>query len=431
MLRLEGYEPSLPIVLNRGDGLDASLFLSRLDDVVELKPSDPSKRLLRLHVNNRLLPGGCRAVQVYAPYWLVNNTGLPLMFREVRLGINTSMGAATHAMDGQRRGQADGGGGKNVKLDPMGDNDDDATEAASTGGDSSHISEEGSSPTPLYGGVLRDESETYISPNASERVSEQPSQASERSNEDKSRLGSEASAADADREVVEAVLPEVALEAAERPILFAYSKHDLFINRLSMRVAKTPGGWSKLFSTEVLNMHGALRVGPYEVGISVASAPAPADFTKVVTFAPRYVLHNGLSYDINARQAGQHERVIRVEAGEELPFHWPLYKGDHLLQLAICDQMAYRSPFSGGFRIDEVGEITLRCGDPEQVRSRSSSLAMVCAMPCAKSIAGRCDRNASPMISHALGRSRARRQWPTSPRDAHTLTPTRILPRAW
>ena len=66
---------------------------------VELKPTDPTKRVQRVHINNCLLPGGCRSVQLYAPYWLINNTGLPLMFREVRLGINTSVGSVAHTMN--------------------------------------------------------------------------------------------------------------------------------------------------------------------------------------------------------------------------------------------------------------------------------------------------------------------------------------------
>ena len=46
----------------------------------------------------------------------------------------------------------------------------------------------------------------------------------------------------AGQEVVEAVEPEEALEAIEAPILFSYSRHDLFVNRLSLRVANSPGG---------------------------------------------------------------------------------------------------------------------------------------------------------------------------------------------
>ncbi|KAL3933372.1 MAG: hypothetical protein SGPRY_000308 [Prymnesium sp.] len=94
-LQMEGYEQSSAIILNRGDGLDASIFLSsKLDDVVELRPLEPARMPLRVYVHNQLHPGGCRKVQLYAPYWLVNKSGLPLLFREVRLGIST--GASTH-----------------------------------------------------------------------------------------------------------------------------------------------------------------------------------------------------------------------------------------------------------------------------------------------------------------------------------------------
>jgi len=52
---------------------------------------------------------------------------------------------------------------------------------------------------------------------------------------------------------------------------------------------------------------------------------------------------------------------------EESNFNWTAYKGEHLVQIALSDKMGNRSPFCGGFRIDEVGETLLRCGDPERV----------------------------------------------------------------
>jgi len=171
------------------------------------------------------------------------------------------------------------------------------------------------------------------------------------------------------------------LDDVDLPILFSYSKHDLFVNRLSLRVAdghdfdkgaggskrSERGGWSKHFSMEALNMSGALRAGPYELGVSVTTAPAPAIFTKVVTFAPRYVLQNSLNASLVVRQVGQLEQLISLAPSEETRFNWAQYKGDHLMQIALTDQSNYRSPFSGGFRIDEVGETLLRVGDPDEV----------------------------------------------------------------
>ena len=90
-----GYEPSAPLLVNRGGGLDGSKFLSKLNDVIELKPLAGSGqgRVLRIHIANRMRQGAIRELTLYAPYWLVNQTSLPLVFREVRLGtglLNTS-----------------------------------------------------------------------------------------------------------------------------------------------------------------------------------------------------------------------------------------------------------------------------------------------------------------------------------------------------
>ena len=50
--------------------------------MVELK-SLRGQPPLRVHVHNRTKPGGARDVLLYAPYWLVNRSGIPLAFREV------------------------------------------------------------------------------------------------------------------------------------------------------------------------------------------------------------------------------------------------------------------------------------------------------------------------------------------------------------
>ena len=63
--------------------------------------------------------------------------------------------------------------------------------------------------------------------------------------------------------------------------------------------------WSKPFSTDALNTTGALRVGPYELSVEILNAPPPAVHTKVVTFAPRYLLHNTLRIPIAYRQSSQ------------------------------------------------------------------------------------------------------------------------------
>ncbi|XP_063884386.1 intermembrane lipid transfer protein VPS13D-like isoform X2 [Scylla paramamosain] len=55
--------------------------------LVTLKLQDVQKRLLYLHIKVHLQYGGALKVVVYASYWLINKTGLPLIFRQE--GVST------------------------------------------------------------------------------------------------------------------------------------------------------------------------------------------------------------------------------------------------------------------------------------------------------------------------------------------------------
>ena len=69
--------------------------------------------------------------------------------------------------------------------------------------------------------------------------------------------------------------------------------------------------WSKPFSIEVIDTDGVLRVGGYELGIGIQAAPEPAVLTKVITFAPRYILRNRLRVGVAYRQHGTSEQACR------------------------------------------------------------------------------------------------------------------------
>ena len=453
MVQLDGYEPSSAVLLNRGDGFDHSILLAKLDDVIELKPVDVRKRALRIHVKNVLRPGGGRDVHFYAPYWLVNQSDLPLEFREVRLGINTKVGAsATHKMNGEGPPSTRDAGEVRESADSTAAASLRSRESASAERESASGREEstpaepaprrpamrtqpgeasgllrvlaegreslGESPTvdetvaSLSRGdsrklehafsTLRDPSlrgdHAVLAPH-SRQVSVEFSHTAfndlemEKSAPALATIGNVSSRPDpladletgsssevhSDRGLSDSIAsPRTRADSAEGhsegetveagfsslPVLFSYSKHDLFVNRLSVRVAGV-SGWSKVFSTEVLSTTGALRVGPYEIGIGVEAADPPADFTKVVTFAPRYVLLNTLPCSLSYRQVGAAEAVSSLHPGAEAPFHWANFKGEHLLQLAVSEQARYLSRFSGGFRIDEVSELLVRCGVTE------------------------------------------------------------------
>lgn len=78
--------------------------------------------------------------------------------------------------------------------------------------------------------------------------------------------------------------------------------------------------WSKPFSIEVIDTDGVLRVGGYELGIGIQAAPEPAVLTKVITFAPRYILRNRLRVGVAYRQHGTSEQACRY-LGLQPPTH--------------------------------------------------------------------------------------------------------------
>ena len=100
VVHVDGYEPSQPLLVNHGGSLDGPIFMKKLNDTFELKPlAGSGNRVLRLHIANRLRHGAARELTLYAPYWLVNLTALPLAYREVHLGLNLVNTA--HAMEGR------------------------------------------------------------------------------------------------------------------------------------------------------------------------------------------------------------------------------------------------------------------------------------------------------------------------------------------
>lgn len=56
-----------------------------------LQQQDEQKRSCIIHINNVKMPAGHRRVSFYCQYWMVNQTGLPMLFR--RSGLDSSIAA--------------------------------------------------------------------------------------------------------------------------------------------------------------------------------------------------------------------------------------------------------------------------------------------------------------------------------------------------
>lgn len=423
---------SPPICLGSalGDAHRHDTAYSRVQDiVVELKPLPGSgqHRVLRLHIANRIHHGAVRDVIIYvrhggwsnaskngplslphirgpidsrrqAPYWLINHSALPLVYREVRLG--TGRGNAEHAMEG-RSSFKSGSSGQPDKMPTPG------------------MSEQSTAPAPASDRDASDREDQVQHPALSEVLGEVDGV--ESATEEPADMEDTISLAAFPRSNVSTVddSGEVHFGVAARgaPVLFSYAKHDIFLNRLSVRTHEHAGigskpSWSKPFSTEALNTQQAIRVGGHELSFDIVNAPLPATRTKIVTFAPRYILENKLRFPIAYRQAAAPNAAKLLPPSERTPFHWPAHRAEQTMQIALTAPQTMRpalfseapsavnsvaradasalgapaagwfkhggggavnsptamsgmhlSTFSGSFRIDEPGEVMLLCGE--------------------------------------------------------------------
>ena len=81
-------------------------------------------------------------------------------------------------------------------------------------------------------------------------------------------------------------------------------------------------------------------MGGYELGVGIQAAPEPAVLTKVITFAPRYILRNRLRVGVAYRQHGASEQVRLLAPDEEVAFNWRSHRGEQLLELALSGEVA-------------------------------------------------------------------------------------------
>ena len=74
--------------------------------------------------------------------------------------------------------------------------------------------------------------------------------------------------------------------------------------------------------------------------VALGSAPEPAVLTKVITFAPRYILRNRLRVGVAYRQHGASEQARLLAPDEEVAFNWRSHRAEQLLELALSEEVA-------------------------------------------------------------------------------------------
>lgn len=379
----EGFEPTAPFLVHRGIGSDAQA--GKLPETVELyqsaagasaEPSasknqhshntnHPERTRMTVHIDNSLHGGTFRKVNLFAPYWLVNKTGLPLTFKEVRMGRNK-----------RARSQTMGEAPHGLVADEL---DVEAGTSATNPGSHGFVRSESRSAMPTL--MESDDTQTQEAwlCSASGRASRQSFAADEESPRDSQRASDDEGSTTgielqvADDEVLAEAVETAALaqiEARVQPQLFSFShRRDRFASRLAIRLGNGSQNrsWSKPFSIEAVDTRNTLRCGGMEFGLAISRAPSlAAQYSNEITFGPRYLIRSELPFPIRYRQKGVADSELVLLPRHEEPFNWASHKGELLVELALHDGSAGRSVFTCGFHIDNVDEFQVRCGQPVQ-----------------------------------------------------------------
>eukprot|EP00743_Colponemidia_sp_Colp-15_P008438 GILK01009172.1.p1 GENE.GILK01009172.1~~GILK01009172.1.p1 ORF type:complete len:1282 (+),score=242.95 GILK01009172.1:355-3846(+) len=127
--------------------------------------------------------------------------------------------------------------------------------------------------------------------------------------------------------------------------------------------------WSKPFPIHSVGFTGAVSMlgktsiskRRYELGVTINFASGVYHRTKVVTFSPRFVLLNQCPYSIIAAQLDT-DRTYILHCQEFTAFHWQDDKNKPLLTIKFAE---VGWEWSGGFRIDEMGDFAVKLNNRE------------------------------------------------------------------
>lgn len=133
------------------------------------------------------------------------------------------------------------------------------------------------------------------------------------------------------------------------PYMFSYPSDDKK-NRANLKIGGS--SWSKPQSFDAIGstfdvvLPSLDSKSELHVGMSVAEGEGKYKLTKAVTVAPRFVLKNKLSEELNVREPGS-SNVTTIKPGDLLPLHF--MKSTSQKQLSLCfpgDKNQWSSPFN-------------------------------------------------------------------------------------
>eukprot|EP00742_Colponemidia_sp_Colp-10_P011678 GILJ01013009.1.p1 GENE.GILJ01013009.1~~GILJ01013009.1.p1 ORF type:complete len:1942 (-),score=279.50 GILJ01013009.1:31-5289(-) len=149
----------------------------------------------------------------------------------------------------------------------------------------------------------------------------------------------------------------------ERAVMFSLRNHKLFATAACIQVDDSK--WATPFDLDTAGTTGVIEVtsnerhGPlYMFGVEIDFAPDVYFRTKLVTFAPRFVLVNRLQRTVQVKQVRSHARdEIILTPNQKRVFHWPDQSQPQLLCFRLEE---YGWDWSGEFPIQDIGEFAIR-----------------------------------------------------------------------
>ena len=143
------------------------------------------------------------------------------------------------------------------------------------------------------------------------------------------------------------------------PYMFSFPTDDKK-NRANLKVGES--SWSKPLSFDAIGSsfeavlpHSSAR-SEIHVGLSVAEGEGKYKLTKVVTIAPRFILKNKFSEEINIREPGS-SNTMTLKAGSLMPLHF--LKQAPVKQLCLC-YSGVNNQWSSPFTISNVGTVHVK-----------------------------------------------------------------------
>ena len=143
------------------------------------------------------------------------------------------------------------------------------------------------------------------------------------------------------------------------PYMFSFPTDDKK-NRANLKVGES--SWSKPLSFDAIGSsfeavlpHSNAR-SEIHVGLSVAEGEGKYKLTKVVTIAPRFIIKNKFSEEINIREPGS-SNTMTLKAGSLMPLHF--LKQAPVKQLCLC-YSGVNNQWSSPFAIGNVGTVHVK-----------------------------------------------------------------------